>query len=553
MEPWLRGLYDAEGMRAVDRWAIEEQGVDSLELMEAAGRAVAEAVARLSPQGPVRVVCGKGNNGGDGLVTARLLREMGFEAEALLLWPADELSEDAAANLARLGGVERRAAGDSAGAPPEGVRSSPRYPRVSANAGGGEADDTAGAAAAVEVGDDIAARLAGSGAIVDAIFGTGFSGAPREPAAAAIAAIASLKKGGAPVVACDLASGVDATTGEIAGAMVEADVTVTFHGAKVGHYVAPGKWATGELVVASIGIPAGAPDPAAAGVIEPAVLELAPRRGSRSTKFSSGQVTIAGGSRGLTGAVRMSSTAAIRAGAGYATVAVPADLEPTFEAAEVEVMSRGIGGTPGRLGTEGVDDVLAAFERAAGGVLGPGLGRDEDSLALARAVAPRIEAPLVIDADGLNAFAGQLDRLAARSAPTVLTPHAGELGRLLERESAEIGERRLAAAQDAAAWSGAVVVLKGDDTIVTDGERVAVNAVSAPGLATAGSGDVLSGMTAALLARGLEPFAAACAAVIAHARAGQEATRRVGAAESVIATDVIAAIPLGLRSAGPVE
>ena len=127
-------------------------------------------------------------------------------------------------------------------------------------------------------------------------------------------------------------------------------------------------------------------------------------------------------------------------------------------------------------------------------MLGPGLGRDEDSLALAREVAPRIEAPLVIDADGLNAFAGQLDRLAAREAPTVLTPHAGELGRLLERDSAEIGAHRLAAAREAAAWSGAVVVLKGDDTIVTDGERVAVNAVSAPGLATAGSGDVLSGI-----------------------------------------------------------
>jgi ADP-dependent NAD(P)H-hydrate dehydratase / NAD(P)H-hydrate epimerase len=507
MEPWLRGLYDAEEMRAVDRWAIADQGVDSLELMEAAGRAVAEAVARLAPQGPVRVVCGKGNNAGDGLVAARLLSEIGFEAEVLLLWPADELSDDAAASLKRLSG-------------------------------------------AIEVGDDIAARLAGSGAVVDAIFGTGFSGAPREPAVAAIGAIGEC---GATVVACDVASGVDAATGEVAGAAVEADVTVTFHGAKVGHYVAPGKWATGELVVAPIGIPAGAPQPAAAGVIEPAVLDLAPRRGAESTKFSSGQVTIAGGSRGLTGAVRMSSTAAIRAGAGYATVAVPADLEPIFEAAEVEVMSKGIEGPPGRLGSESAAKLLGAFEKAAAGVLGPGLGRDEDSLALVREVAPRIEAPLVIDADGLNAFAGRLDRLAARKEPTVLTPHAGELGRLLERQSADIGAHRLAAAKEAAAWSGAVVVLKGDDTIVTDGERVAINAVSAPGLATAGSGDVLSGITAALLARGLEPFAAACAAVIAHARAGQEAACRVGLVESVIATDVIAAIPAGLRPADPVQ
>jgi ADP-dependent NAD(P)H-hydrate dehydratase / NAD(P)H-hydrate epimerase len=523
METWLRGLYDAEGMRSVDRWAIEEQGVDSLVLMENAGRAVAEAVARLAPQGPVRVVCGKGNNGGDGLVAARLLREMGFEAEVLLLWPADELSEDATANLKRL--TED----------PDGVRTSARYAVKAANAVGG---------------DDVAARLAGSGAIVDAIFGTGFSGAPREPAAAAIAAMNDC---GAPIVACDVASGVDAANGEVAGAVVEAAVTVTFHGAKVGHYVAPGKWATGELVVAPIGIPAGAPEPAAAGVIEPAVLDLAPRRGAQSTKFSSGQVTIAGGSRGLTGAVRMSSTAAIRTGAGYATVAVPADLEPVFEAAEVEVMSRGIPGPEGRLGTAGVDALLASYEKAAAGVFGPGLGRDEDSLALARAIVPRIDAPLVVDADGLNAFAGSLSYLAAREARTVLTPHAGELGRLLKRESSEIGDHRLAAAVEAASRSGAVVVLKGDDTIVTDGARVAVNAVAAPALATAGSGDVLSGMTAALLARGLEPFAAACAAVIAHARAGQEAARRVGLVESVIATDVIAAIPAGLRSAGPVE
>src|SRR5262249_52268146 len=153
---------------------------------------------------------------------------------------------------------------------------------------------------------------------------------------------------------------------------------------------------------------------------EPAVLDLAPRRGAQSNKFSSGQVTIAGGSRGLTGAVRMSSTAAIRTGAGYATVAVPPGLRPGFQAAEVEGMSRGIGETPGRLGLDAADELLAAFEKAAAGVLGPGLGRDEDSLDLAREVAPRIAPPLVIDADGLNAFAGQLDRLAARKAPTVL-------------------------------------------------------------------------------------------------------------------------------------
>jgi ADP-dependent NAD(P)H-hydrate dehydratase / NAD(P)H-hydrate epimerase len=489
MEAWLSPLYDAEGIRALDRWTIDEQGIPGTELMEAAGTALAEAVASLAPQGPVRILCGKGNNGGDGQVAARRLGGMGFEVEAVDLW-----SEQAPS--------------------------------------------------------DLDGWLAGSGAIVDAIFGTGFQGAPREPATAAIEAI---NRCGAPVIACDVASGVDASSGEVEGVAVEADLTVSFHGAKLGHRIAPGKRHTGELRIAPIGIPAGGPDAPAGGTIEPAVLALAPRRGPHSTKFSSGQVTIAGGSRGLTGAVRLCSVAAIRAGAGYATVVVPGDLEPVFEAGQPEVMPLRFPGDLGCLGPAATQTVLRAFEPAAAGVLGPGLGRESGTFELAREVVGAIEAPLVIDADGLNAFAGQLQRIAAREAPTVLTPHAGELGRLLERESEQIGARRLASAREAAQQANAVVVLKGDDTIVTDGERVAVNAVSAPALATAGTGDVLSGMIGALLARGLDSFAAACAAVLAHARAGRDAAGRIGAAESVIATDVIDSIPVGLRPDESVE
>ena len=506
MEPWLETLYDAEGMRSVDAWVIEDQGIPSLELMEAAGRAVAEAVAELAPDGPVRVVCGKGNNGGDGFVAARLLRGMGFEVEALLLWPGEELRGDAAVNFERFGGELLEGALDE--------------------------------------------RLAGSGAVVDAIFGTGFEGTPREPAAGAIEAI---NRCGAPVVACDIASGVDASTGEAEGEAVEADVTVSFHAAKLGQRVAPGKWHTGELRVVPIGIPDGAPGESLAGEIDVAVLALAPRRGARSTKFSSGQVAIAGGSRGLTGSVRMASLAVIRAGAGYATVAVPADLETVYEIAQPEVMSVGCPGGDGCLVPASEKAVLRSFEPAAAGVVGPGLGRDPGSFELVRSVVPKIEAPLVLDADGLNAFAGRLNELASRSAPTILTPHAGELGRLLERDSDEVGAHRLASAREAAVQAGAIVVLKGDDTIVTDGARVAVNAISAPALATAGTGDVLSGMIAALLARGLDPFAAACAAVIAHARAGRDAADRVGTAEAVIAGDVIDSIPLAMRPDGAVE
>ncbi len=482
MEPWLSPLYDAAGMRATDRWAIDAQGIAEADLMEVAGTALAEAVAGIAPQGPVRIVCGKGNNGGDGLVAERHLRGMGFAVEAL------ELEQ---------GGL-----------------------------------------------DDLDAHLDGSGAVVDAIFGTGFAGAPRPPAAGAIEAI---NRCGAPVVACDIASGVDASSGEIEAIAVEADLTVSFHGAKIGHRVAPGKWHTGELRVVPIGIPEGSPVDPVAGTIGEGVLALAPGRGPRSTKFSSGQVAIAGGSRGLTGAVQMSSLAAIRAGAGYATVAVPADLEAIFEAGQPEVMSVGCPGGDGCLAPASLKAVLRTFERAAAGVLGPGMGRDPGSVELARGAAASIAAPLVIDADGLNAFAGELGQIAARQAATILTPHAGELGRLLARSAEEIGARRLASAREAARASDAIVVLKGDDTIVADGERIAVNAVSAPALATAGTGDVLSGLTAAMLARGLDPFAAACAAVLAHARAGRDAAARIGAAESVIATDVIDSIPVALK------
>jgi hydroxyethylthiazole kinase-like uncharacterized protein yjeF len=490
VEPWLRPLFDAPGIRAVDAWAIDSQGVPSPQLMRAAATALADAVAELSPQGPIRVLCGKGNNGGDGEIAAELLERMGFEVE-----------------VAHLFGEE---------GPP----------------------------------GDLDGWLDGSGAVVDAIFGTGFSGALREPAATAIEAI---NRCGAPVVACDIASGVDASTGEVEAGAVEADLTVSFHAAKLGQRIAPGKWHTGELRVVPIGIPDGAPPAPAAGEIDFSVLSLAPRRGPRSTKFSSGQVTVAGASRGLTGAVRMSSTAAIRAGAGYATVAVPADLEPTFELGQPEVMSHGCPGGDGCFGPGSVEAILDAFERAAAGVLGCGAGRDPGTAEAIRAVAPRVEAPLVIDADGLNAFAGRLGELRSRPAPTILTPHAGELGRLLERDSEEIGAHRLACAREAAAAAGAVVVLKGDDTIVVDGDRVAINVVSAPALATAGSGDVLSGIVAALLARGLDPFAAACAGALTGARAGREAAERVGAAESVIATDVIEAIAAAIRPAGPVE
>ena len=499
---WLEPLFDAAGMSGTDRWAIEDQGVPSLDLMETAGGALAREAELAAADGPIRIVCGKGNNGGDGMVAARLLRGAGHEVDVLSIWPLDELSPDSTANLDRLEGA---------------------------------------ATAVPESGWDEA--LAGSGAIVDAIFGTGFEGAPRGAARTAIEAIDAA---GAPVVACDIASGVDASTGEIAGVAVTADATVTFHAAKVGHRVAPGKWRTGRLVVAPIGIPAGAPGEPAAGAIAPAVLGLQPRRGAESTKFSSGDVFVVGGSRGLTGAPCMASRAAIRAGAGYATVGCPESLEAVLEAKLTEVMTIGLDDVGGGLGAAAAAPILERAEKSACVVLGPGLGRADHTFRLVRELIPRISAPLLIDADGLNAIGTDLASLRAREAPTVLTPHAGELGRLLGCESAEVTAHRLAKARLASAEAEAIVVLKGDDTIVAGDAATAVNVLDSPALATAGTGDVLSGTIGALIARGMDPFAAACAGVYAHARAGRIAAERVGSAESVVAGDVIDALPGGL-------
>ena len=503
MEAWLDPVYDAAGMGAADRWAIEEAGVPSLELMEAAGRGLARVAADLSTteggnEGLITVVCGKGNNGGDGLVAARHLDEAGFEVTVILLAGRDQLSPDSQANFDRL---------------PEGLA---EIHEVSLQAGSLR------------------------GVIIDALLGTGFDGEPRGPVADAIDAIG---RSGLPVLACDVPSGMNASTGEAADIVVAADRTVTFHRRKLGHLIAPGKHLCGTVEVVPIGIPEGAPAPQAGGEIRSGVLGLLPRRQADSNKFTSGRVSIVGGSRGLTGAVCLAAEAAIRSGAGYATAAVPGDLESIFEAKLTEVMTRGFGSGTDRLEAEQSEEVLDHLEGAAAVVLGSGIGRDSSTAAFTAAVVAGCESPLVLDADALSTFGTDLGTLAERGAGTVLTPHAGEAARLLGRDSSEISAHRLESALELARSSGSVVVLKGDDTIVTDGDRVAVNNLPAPGLATAGTGDVLAGMVGGFLARGLDPFAAAAAAVFAHAAAGQVAALEAGNRDGVIATDVIRAIP----------
>ncbi|MGI8802194.1 MAG: NAD(P)H-hydrate dehydratase [Solirubrobacteraceae bacterium] len=491
---FLEPLPDAAQMRSIDAWATGPGGVPSLELMERAGTRLARLAAELAPDGQIAVFCGKGNNGGDGLVAARVLREEGRSVELICAGDPAELAEDAAANLARL-------PGDPPG------RDHRRVPP-------------------------------GAVLVIDALLGTGFDGEPRGPVAEAIAAINSA---GVDVLAADVPSGVDASTGEVAGVAVRALATGTFHAAKPGLWIAPGKEHAGEVRVLDIGIPSGAPVEARIGLIHAAVLELIPGRGTGSTKWDSGFVLVAGGSPGLTGAPCLAAEAAMRAGAGYVTVCVPGSLALVFETRLLEVMTRALPDSGGALGPDGVATALELGDRGGALVLGPGLGRG--GAEFARALARRAGQPMVLDADGLNAHAGRLADLAVRDPPTVLTPHEGELARLLGVERQAVGRARLRHVRAAAAQAEAVVVLKGDDTLVAapDGS-VAVSPGASPALATAGTGDVLSGVLGAMLAKGLEPFAAACAAVTLHARAGRRAAETHGV-EGVIASDVIAALP----------
>jgi hydroxyethylthiazole kinase-like uncharacterized protein yjeF len=514
---WLTPLPDAGQMRAVDRWAIEERGVDGLQLMERAGAGVTRAVERIAPDGPVGVLCGKGNNGGDGLVAARLLREAGREVTVVCVAPPQELSPDARVNLERLAGEQP--------VRPDGTPWESRGP-------------DGGQAAAGQVAPSLGAAVV----LVDALLGTGFQGEPRGAVAEAIDAI---NGAGSRVVSVDVPSGVDASTGTVGGAAVRASATVTFHAAKPGLWINPGKGHAGALETIDIGIPRGAPAQASVGLIEPTVLGLLPRRGPSSTKFVSGHVLVVGGSRGLTGAPRMAAHASMRAGAGYVTAYVPDSQQGIVAGGGTpEIMTRGLPDEDGALSPDGLQAVLDGAGRAGALALGPGLGRSEGAFALARALAREAHVATVLDADALNAHAGRLQELSQRQAPTVLTPHAGELGRMLELDSAEIERERLRHARAAAEKARAVVVLKGDDTLVADPTgRVAVSRGGSPALATAGTGDVLTGVIAALLAQGLDAFAAACAGVCLHAAAGREAARREGAPEGVIATDVIAALP----------
>jgi ADP-dependent NAD(P)H-hydrate dehydratase / NAD(P)H-hydrate epimerase len=369
--------------------------------------------------------------------------------------------------------------------------------------------------------------------IVDALFGTGFSGEPRADAAALIEQMNSV---GVPIVSVDIASGVDASTGEVAGSAVEAALTVTFYARKVGHVIAPGRFHRGELEIVDIGLTGGETVCRLAGL---GLLSALPKRKESETKFSAGSVLVVGGSPGLSGAVCLAGEAAFRADAGYVTVVVPRSVLPPVELNLVEAVKRAAPEDEhGQLTTDALPLIAELESRAQALALGPGIGRSEGTRALVRELLEQTTLPAVVDADALFG----LEPGKWRS-PVVLTPHAGELARLLGKESVWVNEHRLAAALECAERFAAVTLLKGADTIVANPSgEVLVCEQGTPVLATAGSGDVLTGVIASFLAKGLEPQLAAAIGAIAHGRAAQLIKPQAG----VVAGDVARMLPLAI-------
>jgi NAD(P)H-hydrate epimerase len=483
-------LYDAAGARAIDAHAIDDLGIAGIDLMRAAAAAAERVVRGRFPRAlRIVVVCGSGNNGGDGYEVARLLREHGRDTRIVRV-------------------TTRAAAGDAA---------------ITLDAA-----ITAGVPVDERPDGDLNDLLDQADLVVDALLGTGATGAPSGGVESAIAAI---RDAGVPVVALDVPSGVDAATGEVPGVAIQADVTVAFHSDKVGLHIAPGRDLAGRIVVAPIGIPTQAPVAAAAvGVRDGRA--LLPGRSAGGSKYDAGAVLVIGGSLGMAGAPALVAAAALHAGAGVVTALVPEVVQPTVAGALREAMIR-------PLPSHRPDLEIARYaERARCVVLGPGIGRAPEAEAIVHA-ALTLERPLVVDADALWWVAREPATIAARTAPTIITPHAGEAAHLLDLTADEIARHRLRAAQQLVELTGAVALLKGADTIVLapDG-RLGIRLDDCAALATAGSGDVLSGIIGACVARGADAWTAAIVGAAAHVRAGRAAAAsRPGGA--IIAGDLI--------------
>ena len=469
-------------------------------LMERAGAAVARACVDLlggSYGRRVVVACGGGNNGGDGLVAARHLWRSGARPSVFLVDTDRPMRDPSAAMLDRL----RRETDVRV----RGIDE--RFP------------------ADVERAD----------LVVDAIFGTGFHGAPDERSARAIAVS---NDASAPTVAVDIPSGVDGATGEVPGAAVEADLTVTFGAAKLGAALLPGAGFAGDVRVVDIGFSA-LPD-GRVGLTEPADLAaVLPARPLEGHKRRSGALVVVAGSRTMTGAVRLVARAAERAGAGYVVVAVPTSILPVVQRELDETVFVGLPETEaGGVAAEAVAVVADHVASANAVAIGPGLGREDATVSFVRELVREVEVPAVIDADALNAFDGDGMGLRDRKGEAVLTPHLGELARLIGHEPRDAYTEACSLAGD----TNAVALIKGTRTVIAAPDGSArVNATGSPALATAGTGDVLTGTIGGLLARGVAPFAAAWAGAYVHGLAGILAAGRLH--DGVVAGDVVERLP----------
>lgn len=474
----------------------QARGIAVDSLMRAAGTAVArQAIAMLGGAYGRRivVVCGKGNNGGDGLVAARVLRDRGAAVTVVLA--AEHASEGASA-------------------------------RALAAYAGRVADAT-----------ELGAELARGALAIDAVLGVGLSRAPEGSVASAIRALASAS---CPVLSVDVPSGVDADTGAIPGVSVSATVTVTLGGYKPGLLFAGGAVRAGEVRVADIGMPAELRAGSAVAYEASDVAARLPVRTVDANKYRTGAAMLVCGSRAMPGAAMLAAGACVRAGAGLVMLASHPSVCAIAVGATPEIVTVPLGDSPeGVVDAKDVEQIAERLDRVRALVVGPGLTRHPATVEAIRALVSRTTATLVLDADGLNAFEGDAGALASRAGAKVLTPHEGEFARLTGEPVVD----RIAQARGLAERTGCVVLLKGAGTVIASpAGRVAVNTTGTAALASAGTGDVLSGIVAAFVARGLDVFDAAACATYVHGGAARDA----GGAPS--ASDVMAAVPGVLRA-----
>ncbi len=497
----------------IDRMACEDYGISGLWLMENAGGAVADFAKRLfaelnlDKKGCISLLAGGGNNGGDALVVARLLAEAGFQTVTVLFSDPKKYKGDALSNWRRFQKLNL-----------------PFYPLYEKNSYEKNHETSS------ESADDLAefkTILQSSVMIIDGVFGTGFHGSARGIAAVALDAA---NRCGCVKLAIDLPSGVNANDGSVMGIAFQADYTVTFGWEKYGAKVYPAKEYVGAVKIADIGLPKEL-----LGKIESDITEVdgktakswLPKRNPESHKGTYGHVAVVGGAYGMLGAPVLSACGAVKSGAGLVTVVSVADIMVPLACRMPEIMCRPLQAKNGFLGVDYAEEI-AEFIADKVAVIGMGMGRNEDTLNLVRHLCRGKMRGLVLDADGLYALATASVNFQNNGLRAVLTPHPKEMAVLLNSTTAEVQADRLAAVRAASAKYGAVVVLKGAKTLVADGNKVYLNSTGNAGMATGGSGDVLSGIVGSLLAQGLPPVKAAALGVYVHGLAGDIAKEKVG-------------------------